>query len=205
MNPPEMIGSFMKDVSHDPPTPAPNSAPRQTRAAESHPGELETPDTVASSPDSFQPVLRAVADCRAKPDGDFQRIVVVLAPADRARARLGGALARRCCAILVTAASIRQRHLLEPLVRLCLEGGRPVLAVDEAEYLGREELEILKVLINLTPAVLVLLSTAPAYRTWSQRWPIEARQLRRRTHLVLERRPLRELLDQFISQSMNRE
>jgi hypothetical protein len=129
-----------------------------------------------------------VEECRAKPPDDFQRIVVILAPPDRQRSRLCGALAQRCRATLLTAASIRQRHLLQPLVRLCLQGGRPILAIDQAEYLGREELQTLKLLINLTPAVLLLLSTAPAYRNWNQRWPIEASQIRRRTHLVLERR-----------------
>jgi hypothetical protein len=193
-------GKSLEAVSHDPPTQTPNSAPRHRRAAESHPGELETTDTVANSPDSFDPVLRAVEECRAKPAGDFQRIVVVLAPPDRARSRLCGALAQRCGATLVTAASIRQRHLLEQVMRPCFYGGRPVLAIDQAEYLGREELDTLKLLINLTPVVLVLLSTAQAYRAWDQRWPIEARQIRRRAHLVLERRPIRELLSQFISE-----
>jgi hypothetical protein len=176
-------------VSYGPPTQTPHSAFSHWPIAESHPGALETADTVANSPDSFDHVLRAVEACRLKPAGDFQRIVVILAPPDRQRSRLGGALAKRTRAIVATVASIRQRPRLEQLVGPSSPGLRPVLVVDQAEYLGRAELDFIKLLINLTPVVPVLLTTAPAYHRWRHCWPNEARQIHRRTHLVLERQP----------------
>ena len=86
---------ILEDVSHNLPNKAPTSAPRFDREAESHPGELETPDTVANSPDTFHHVLSAVQECQAKPPANFQRIVLILAPADRARSQLAAAVAKR--------------------------------------------------------------------------------------------------------------
>jgi hypothetical protein len=195
----------LEDVSHNLPNKPPPSAPRFDREAESHPGELETLDTVANSPDTFHHVLSAVQECQAKPLANFQRIVLVLAPADRARSQLAAAVAKRSRAKLTAASSL---HLL--VGRRCSAAEimgkaaalpnrheawtkpasmhRPVLVVDQGESLDREQLDFLKLLINLTPAVLLLLATVPAYYRWRQSWPVEARQIHRRTHLILERR-----------------
>jgi hypothetical protein len=197
INQSESTANFTEVASYKPQSASTNSAQRPRRPAESHPGELGFfPD----SPDALRPVLRAIEECRAKAPGDFQRILVILAPPDRARSRLAGRLAKCSNTTLVTTASIRQRHLLERLMRPCFEGGRPVIAIDQAEYLGGEELEALNLLINLTPAVLVLLATAQGCRTWEQRWPLEAGRIRRRTHLVLDLRSIRDTARETIRQ-----
>jgi hypothetical protein len=178
---------LLEAVSYDPPTLAPTSAHRHYRMAESHPGELETMDTVANSPDSFDPILEAVQECRTQPFGDFQRIVVILAPPDRPRARLASTLAKQNRATVTTVATLRRRHPLEQLLRPWCSKGRPVVVIDQGESLDCEELYFLKLLINLTPVVIVLLATARAYQAWRQSWPVEARQIHRRTHMVFAR------------------
>jgi hypothetical protein len=168
-------------------------------------------DTVANSPDTFHHVLRAVQECQAKPAGHFQRIVLVLAPADRARSQLAAAIAKRTKAGLLTASSFHllvgrrgpAAQIMGKAAALSYRSGfsiapastrRPVLLIDQSESLRREQLDFLKLHINLTPVVLVLLATVEAYYHWRQAWPVEARQIHRRTHLVLERRPERKKL-----------
>jgi hypothetical protein len=201
----------LEDVSQNLPNMAPHSAPRFDREAESHPGELETLDTVANSPDTFHHVLCAVQECQAKPPANFQRIVLVLAPADRARSHLAAAVAKRAGASVMTPASLRvtvgrrcpaaQIMGKSAALPYLSEGSavpasvrRPVLVIDQGESFSREQLDFLKLLINLTPVVLVLLATVAAYYRWRQSWPVEARQIHRRTHLVLERREERKWL-----------
>jgi hypothetical protein len=179
---------LLEGVSHNLPMQTPHSSRRRWRLAESHPGEWATEDTVADSPDSLHPVLRAVEECRSKPDGDYLRIVVILAPPDPAGSRWGGALAKRCRTTVHTVASLRQPHRFDQLLRPAAGGGRRILVIDQAGFLAREELGYIKLLINLTPVVLVLVTTPEAYRHWAQQWPAEACQINRRTHRVLERR-----------------
>jgi hypothetical protein len=95
-------------------------------------------------------VLGAVLECRAKPAGDPQRIIILLAPSDGRAA--------------------------PPMV--------PVVVAD-ATLFGREELETLTRLVNRTLAVPVLRVSEDAWRGWARRWPRQAAQIRRRTHLIV--------------------
>jgi hypothetical protein len=91
-------------------------------------------------------VFRAVLECRAKPAGDPQRIIIVLSPGD------GGRAAPPLAAVVVA----------------------------DATLFGREELETLTCLVNRTRAVPVLRVSEDAWR-----WPRQAAQIRRRTHLIV--------------------
>ena len=207
----EMIAheNFLEDVSPNLPKSPPPSASRFNREAESHPGELAMLDTVANSPDTFHHVLRAVQECQAKPAGIFSASSWS-SPADRARSQLAAAIAKRTKAGLLTASSLHllvgrrcpAAQIMGKAAALSYRSGfsiapastrRPVLLIDQGESLRREQLDFLKLHINLTPVVLVLLATVAAYYRWRQAWPnVEARQIHRRTHLVLERRPEKE-------------
>ncbi len=101
---------------------------------------------------SLAAVFRAVHECRLKPAGDPQRIVVLLAPAP------AGPVAPSLASVVVVA---------------------------DASSFGRQELETLTHLVNHTMAVPVLQVSEEAWRGWSRRWPRQAAQLRRRTHLVV--------------------
>jgi len=101
---------------------------------------------------SLAAVFRAVQECRAKPPGDPQRIIILLAPAPN-------------------------------------DPDAPPLAsvvVANATPFGRQELEAITRLVNLTQAVPVLRVSEEAWRGWSRRWPRQAAQIRRRTHLLVK-------------------
>jgi hypothetical protein len=101
---------------------------------------------------SMAAIFRAVHECRTKPVGDPQRIIILLAPA----------LDERTAPPLTT-----------------------VLVSDAATF-GRQELENLTHLVNHTRAVPVLRVSEEAWHGWNRRWPRQAAQIRRRTHLVVK-------------------
>jgi hypothetical protein len=106
---------------------------------------------------SLAAVFRAVQECRAKPSGDPQRIIVVLAPSEFGLPALYCELLRQRGAVLVRAGS--------------MDKGR---------------LGFLKLLAHRTRLVPLLLASAGVWRRWNQRRTLESAQIRRRTHLVVE-------------------
>jgi len=106
---------------------------------------------------SLVAVFRAVQECRAKPPGDPQRIIVLLAPPDFGLPRLYWDLLRQRGAVLVRAASLDQSRL-----------------------------GFLKLLAHRTRLVPLLLASDRVWGRWNQRRTLEAAQIRRRTHLVIE-------------------
>jgi hypothetical protein len=106
---------------------------------------------------SLAAVFHAVQECRAKPPGDPQRIIVVLAPSDCGLPLLYCELLRRRGAVILQAGS-----------------------------LDRKRLGFLKLLAHRTRVVPLLLASAAAWRRWTRRRTLEAAQIRRRTHLVVE-------------------
>jgi hypothetical protein len=101
--------------------------------------------------ESLDAVLRAILECRAKPAGDPQRIIVLLAPGDGGRTT----------------------------------PPRGPMVVMDAALFGWQELETLTHLVNRTRAVPVLRVSEDAWRGWARRWPRQAAQIRRRTHLIV--------------------
>ncbi len=106
---------------------------------------------------SLAAVFRAVQECRAKPSGDPQRIIVLLAPSGFGLPLLYRELLRRRGAVLVPAGQLDQARL-----------------------------GFLKFLAHRTRVVPLLMASADAWRRWCQRRTIEAAQIRRRTYLVAE-------------------
>jgi hypothetical protein len=102
-------------------------------------------------------VLHAVQECRAKPVGDPQRIIVLLAPS-------GFGLPSGYCEML------RRRG------GIVMAGGQ----------MDQKRLGFLKLLTHRTRVVPLLLASAAAWRRWSRRRTLEAALIRRRTHLVVE-------------------
>jgi len=106
---------------------------------------------------SLAAVFRAVQECRAKPSGDPQRIIVLLAPSAFGLPLLYRELLRRRGAVLVQAGQLDQARV-----------------------------GFLKFLAHRTRVVPLLLASAGVWRRWRRRRPIEAAQIRRRVHLVAE-------------------
>jgi len=106
---------------------------------------------------SLAAVFQAVQECRAKPPGDPQRIIVLLAPSGFGLPRLYCELLRRRGAVILQAGQLDQKRL-----------------------------GFLKLLAHRTRVVPLLLASAAAWRCWTRRRILEAAQIRRRTHLVVE-------------------
>ncbi|HEV7927699.1 MAG TPA: hypothetical protein VGR14_20275 [Verrucomicrobiae bacterium] len=106
---------------------------------------------------SLVAVFRGVRECRAKLPGDPQRIIVLLAPADFSLPPFYGDLLRQRGAVLV-----------------------------QGDSLDKSRVGFLKVLAHRTRCVPLLLTNAGVWRRWNRRRTLEAAQIRRRTHLVVE-------------------
>jgi hypothetical protein len=106
---------------------------------------------------SLSALFGAVRECRAKPPGDPQRIIVLLAPSLGQAPPLRRGPLRRRGALLV-----------------------------EGDELDTARLNFLKFLANRTRIVPLLLASARAWKQWNRRRALEAAQIRRRTHMVLE-------------------
>jgi hypothetical protein len=113
--------------------------------------------THSSNSMSLASVFQAVQECRAKPDGDPQRIIVLLAPSGFGLPLLYCELLRRRGAVLV-------------------QGGQ----------LDKRCLGFIKLLAHRTRVVPLLLASATAWRRWTRRRTLEAALIRRRTHLIVE-------------------
>jgi hypothetical protein len=106
---------------------------------------------------SLAAIFQAVQECRAKPAGDPQRIIVLLGPSGFELPLLYCELLRRRGAVILQAGQLDQNRL-----------------------------GFLKLLANRTRVVPLLLASAAAWRHWTRRRVIDAAQIRRRTHLVVE-------------------
>jgi hypothetical protein len=106
---------------------------------------------------SLEAVFQAVQECRAKPAGDPQRIIVLLGPSGFGLPMLYCELLRRRGAVIVQAGRLDQKRL-----------------------------GFLKLLAHRTRVVPLLLASAAAWRHWTRRRILDAALIRRRTHLVVE-------------------
>jgi len=120
---------------------------------------------------TFEALIGAIEECRAKPSYDYQRIIICHTNSPK----LGPKLARRSGAALVGHA--------RPLDSRC---ATPVLVIEKAGDCSLEMLESIVFFVNRTRGVVVLLATGQSFTRWHDRWRIPAAQLRRRTHLTIE-------------------
>lgn len=158
---------------------------------------------------SFQAVFTAVEECIEKPFSDIRRFVVFLAKtgggksflADQCIAKFNATavMARRswvtnkfialkdiCNAYGINISSLQSPAQLEDaLVEHFSKQEKPVLVIDEGEYFGKDILDSVKFLINSTRITIVCLAIPEAYDKWNKAWPMEAGQIRRRTHTII--------------------
>jgi hypothetical protein len=106
---------------------------------------------------SLSALFQAVQECRSKPAGDPQRIIVLLGPSGFGLPLLYSELLRRRGAVLV-----------------------------HASQLDKKCLSFIKLLAHRTRVVPLLLASAASWNRWTRRQALEAAQIRRRTHLVVE-------------------
>lgn len=102
-------------------------------------------------------IVNAVQECRSKPAGDPQRIIVLLAPS-------GFGIPLPYCQLL------RRRGAV----------------LMQAGQLDEKRLGFIKLLAHRTRLVPLLLASASAWQRWTRRRTLEAAQIRRRTHLVVQ-------------------
>jgi hypothetical protein len=155
----------------------------------------------------FRALKVAVDECRSKRTPE--RLVKFLAPTGGGKSMLCNYLARKCGAKVVESREAWKRSyitVLEDVSRalgLRLDGeNRPtriedrlievfsqqntVLAIDEGEYFGGQAINGIKLLLNKTRLVIVIAAIAEAHDRWNRYYKLEAEQLDRRTHAIVE-------------------
>jgi hypothetical protein len=154
-------------------------------------------------------VLKAIAECRQKPQSDPDRIVVYLAPTGGGKSALGGYMVSHFGASLAeareawkksyftalkdvgTSVGLDMSEIYNPtdgenLLLPFLRKRKHILVFDEGEYFGLEALNLIKLIMNTTPTTLLINAIGRAYRKWNHYYPHEASQILRRTHAVIE-------------------
>jgi DNA transposition AAA+ family ATPase len=155
----------------------------------------------------FKAVFEEVEAASAEGMSTVKRIIVFTAPTGGGKTALCAQLALRHEAVIVEARSTWRRSYWNCVRDLCeacgldsgamnptvLEGELiahlsntgTVLAIDEAEFFGADALNLLKLIINRTPTVIVLCCMPEAYARWNRWFAHEADQVRRRTRRLL--------------------
>lgn len=158
--------------------------------------------------DDFRAVLRAVDQARAKSIADPDRLIVFLADTGGGKSVLCGQLAKEAGAKIVQAregwlssyfnclrdfatavgadtGSNASKGSMETDLLAFLAQKKTIIAVDEAEFFGAKSLNLLKLILNTTPTVIVICAMPEAYARWNRANWHEARQIRRRTHILI--------------------
>jgi hypothetical protein len=155
----------------------------------------------------FRAVAVAVSECRNKKTPE--RLVKYLAPTGGGKSMLCNYLVKKEKAQVVEARDVWKRSYFTVLKDLCkalrisvttdnspsmledalikeLSSKRYLLVIDEAEFFGASAINGLKLLLNNTRLVLVTCSIPEAHDKWNRYFPMEAGQLSRRTHAIVE-------------------
>jgi hypothetical protein len=91
-----------------------------------------------------------------------------------------------CAAVKVPIAGESRPSAIEDALVLAMLDRTVVLVIDEAEFFGRESLNGLKLLLNKTRIVPVICAISEAHDKWNRYYPMEADQISRRTHSVVQ-------------------
>jgi len=161
--------------------------------------------------DDTRSIFKAIEQCKYKPLADPDRLVVYLAPTGGGKTALCSQVAKRFKACVVEARDGWRRSfftcirdiaialgirginklfspsLIEERVIVALGEKKRVIAIDEGEFFGAEALNLIKLLLNKTPTVILLCAIPEAYDRWNKSAWHEASQVRRRTHKVFVR------------------
>lgn len=151
-----------------------------------------------------------IEECIAKPLSDPDRLITFLAPTGGGKSALSYYLrdeydatvveAREswmrsyfcaCCDIVDAMGLDRSRcwtpaQLEDLMVNELNERDTQVLVIDEGEFFGPQAANLLKLLLNKTPTVIVVLAIPKAFHRWMEKNSHQSQQLRRRTHNVIE-------------------
>lgn len=160
-------------------------------------------------------LLEAVKQARAKPLSDSRRLILYIAPTGGGKSFCAGRLRFEFSARIVEAreswmdrdrgyrAALRDiaraggvnpdnfnlpQAIEDELVRR-LNSRRQVIVIDEGEFFTARTLNLVKLILNKTTAVVVICCLPSAFDRWSTRNWDEAAQLRRRTHALIRTAP----------------
>jgi hypothetical protein len=157
-----------------------------------------------------QSVIDAVTSAKLKDESDPDRLVVFLAETGGGKTALGRQLKLRHDGILVEAteswrdsyfaalADIAEvagvdaddldagKHVAERALLRRLNANRRVLIIDEGEYFGPRTINLVKLLLNKTPTVVVILAIPSLYARWQQRAWDESKQINRRAEAIVD-------------------
>lgn len=152
-------------------------------------------------------VSRAIAACRTRGLSNPNRLIVYLADTGGGKSALAGWISTKHKGRVIEAREAWLRSYSACLLDLCkglgistaklwlpadwetalikgLNSFKRVLVIDEGEFFAAPTLNLLKLILNKTPTVVVLLAIPNAYDSWNQKNTHEARQLLRRTYAV---------------------
>jgi hypothetical protein len=182
---------------------------RQLRIERAHASKLTGGGAFHSVPWQ-QSVVVAITEAKLKPADDCERMVAVLAPHGSGKTRLARELKIMHDGILVeasepwrgsyyaalcdigVAAGLTEAELgkgvasAQRAVLRRLRANRRVLIIDEGEYFGPAATNLLKLILNQTPTVVVLLTLPILFERWEKTAWAEAPQLIRRCEAVVE-------------------
>ena len=156
-------------------------------------------------------VIRAIKECRGKPISNPDRVIVYVAPTGGGKSALCGHLrsdgarlveAREswlrsyfaCVRDISKACGVNPDSFYSPdtleeeLLRV-LNSRRTTLVIDEGEFLSARTLNLVKLVVNKSAAVVVICCMPEAYDRWATRNWHEASQVKRRTHAMIRCAP----------------
>lgn len=152
----------------------------------------------------------AVTTCKMKPVDDPNRFVAYLAPTGGGKTALARQLKVEHDGILVegreswrtsynaalvtigTAAGVPESELVkgvrfaETALLKRLNSNRRVLIIDEGEYFGPRTINLVKLILNQTPTVVIVLAIPELFDRWQKAAWEEARQINRRAEAIVE-------------------
>lgn len=160
------------------------------------------------SNDYFAAVFGAVEECMGKKISERKRIVAYLAPTGGGKSMVSCELWRRFGAKVVNARKdwrrsarvglmdickkfdleTKQNYSQTKLENLLLDEFRSqvhALVIDEGEYFGPDILDCLKLFINESRLVVVILAIPEQYDRWNAWFQMQSDQIKTRTHLVV--------------------
>ena len=160
--------------------------------------------------DNFSAVFSAIQECQAKPLSDPIRIIVFTGETGAGKSRLCAETMRRFENVIVTetrdkwktskmialmdiceAANVQSDGFYSPnqpedALTDLFTGEQYILCLDEAEAFGPGILNSIKRWTNRTRLVILICAIQAAYLKWNKSFTHEARQIKSRTHIVID-------------------
>jgi DNA transposition AAA+ family ATPase len=153
--------------------------------------------------------MAAITTCKLKPEHDANRFVAYLAPTGGGKTSLGRHVQAENDAIYIEAKESWRTKYLSAMIDISraagvneadltrgenvaetalikrLRANRRVLIIDEGEYFGPKTINLIKLILNQTPTVVLLLSIPELFERWQKAAWEEARQINRRAEAII--------------------